>query len=142
VELRDQFRRFRLSTFSPAALADGLVPRSYMRVTLVLELLQQGYLERCDEPQGGVFHHGDDDRAFDAELGLAPPGEVRLALSTLGLALANASASKPVKRVTAERALAQLLERVADVHADQCLAFDVGTLVLFGSYLETDRQEV
>lgn len=142
IELREQFRRLRLDTFSPAALADQLVSGTPKRTTVILGLLQEGYLELCDEPQEGVFHYGSDDKTFDAELGLAPPGEVRLALSTLGLALANATASKPVRRATAERALAELLARVAEVHADENLAYDVGTLVLFGSYLETDREEV
>lgn len=56
-------------------------------------------------------------------------------VSEKGLALASARASKPVTRATAERALAQLMERVVEVNTSDRYVYRVSKLVVFGSYL-------
>lgn len=48
---------------------------------------------------------------------------------------ANASAARPVKRATADKALAQFMERVKQVNHDPCFLYRVVKVVLFGSYL-------
>ena len=52
-----------------------------------------------------------------------------------GNALAMATNARPVKRTTADRALAQFLDRVATVNATGDLAYRVTRVVVFGSYL-------
>lgn len=52
-----------------------------------------------------------------------------------GNSLAMATAARPVTRATAERALAQFLDRVSTVNAEEEFAFRVECVVVFGSYL-------
>lgn len=52
-----------------------------------------------------------------------------------GNALANASAAPPIVRATADRAVADLVARAAQVNASPDYAFLVERLTLFGSYL-------
>ena len=52
-----------------------------------------------------------------------------------GNAVAMATTARPVKRTTADRALAQFLDRVATVNATGALAYRVSRVVVFGSYL-------
>src|SRR5919199_3088857 len=52
-----------------------------------------------------------------------------------GNALAHASTTAPLKRVTAERNLEAFLERVKHVNADCTFAYGVETVILFGSFL-------
>lgn len=52
-----------------------------------------------------------------------------------GNALAMATAARPVRRKTAERALSKLLERVAAVNENNEVAYRVTRVVAFGSYL-------
>ncbi len=52
-----------------------------------------------------------------------------------GNALANASASRPVLRKTAERQLQTLLTRVHEVNDNEELAYRVVKVIVFGSYL-------
>jgi len=52
-----------------------------------------------------------------------------------GNSLAMATAARPVTRATAERALAQFLDRVSAVNAEDEFAFRVERVVVFGSYL-------
>jgi hypothetical protein len=62
-------------------------------------------------------------------------------LTSKGQALANASAAKPIHMRTAERVLAQFLERVRLVNNTQEYAYRVEHVVLFGSML-TDVERV
>jgi hypothetical protein len=55
--------------------------------------------------------------------------------------LALASAARPVRRATAQRALEQFLERVEAVNTDDCFAYRVTRVVVFGSFL-TDRERL
>jgi predicted nucleotidyltransferase/predicted RNA binding protein YcfA (HicA-like mRNA interferase family) len=59
-----------------------------------------------------------------------------------GTTLALASAAKPVRRATAERHLAALLDRVRQINADPDLLYWVTRVVLFGSLLDPDRTAV
>ena len=52
-----------------------------------------------------------------------------------GNSLAMATAARPVTRATAEKALAQFLDRVSTVNAEEEFAFRVVRVVVFGSYL-------
>jgi len=56
-------------------------------------------------------------------------------VTNYGLALANASAAKPIYRKTAERVLEELLERVHIVNATSKYLYRVESVVLFGSML-------
>ncbi len=57
-----------------------------------------------------------------------------------GNSLAMATAARPVKRATADRALAQLLDRVSAVNARDEFAYRVERVVVFGSYLTSARE--
>jgi len=59
-----------------------------------------------------------------------------------GRTLAAASASRPVTRTTAARALAQLLERVAKVNGDPYFLARVNRVVLFGSLLRPEVERL
>jgi hypothetical protein len=58
-----------------------------------------------------------------------------------GNSLANASATKPVGRLKAEKALAEFIERVKQVNQDPYLLYKVVKVVLFSSYI-TDAETV
>ena len=57
-----------------------------------------------------------------------------------GNSLAMATTAQPVKRATADRALAQLLDRVSVVNAREDFAFRVERVVVFGSYLSSAQE--
>ena len=57
-----------------------------------------------------------------------------------GNALANASAARSISRAEASRQLAEFLERVARVNADDSWLHCVGKVVVFGSYLSNQEQ--
>ena len=56
--------------------------------------------------------------------------------STKGSALAMATAGSPLRRETASRLIAGLIERARAVNADDRWAYRVGILVVFGSYAQ------
>jgi len=57
-----------------------------------------------------------------------------------GNAVAMATAARPVTRATAERVLAEFLDRVATVNGSNHLAYRIQRVTVFGSYLsEADR---
>ena len=58
-----------------------------------------------------------------------------------GCALANASAAKPIKRSTAEKKLAEFLERVEEVRRSDEFLFKVSKVWVFGSYL-SDKETI
>jgi predicted nucleotidyltransferase len=52
-----------------------------------------------------------------------------------GTALASATAAKPLRRVTVDRLISELLDRVREVNQDDQWAYRVETVVIFGSAL-------
>lgn len=62
-------------------------------------------------------------------------------LTSEGRRLGLAMASKPIRRLTASRALEQLVARAAQVAADAEYLFQVKSLVVFGSYM-TDKDPI
>jgi predicted nucleotidyltransferase len=63
-------------------------------------------------------------------------------LTQAGVTFSAATAAKPVTRATAERALAQLLDRVKRVDQDPYFLAKVTRLVLFGSMLKPEVQRL
>jgi predicted nucleotidyltransferase len=63
-------------------------------------------------------------------------------VTTKGGALANASAAPPISRKTADRCLREFLARVETVRDSPEFLWKVKRVVLFGSYLTTDKQAV
>ncbi|MFG1795748.1 hypothetical protein [Nocardia sp. NPDC049149] len=59
-----------------------------------------------------------------------------------GMAVVNASAAKSVKRTTAEKALAGLLNRIEEVDVDPHSLWVVNQAVLFGSMLDESRDRI
>ena len=63
--------------------------------------------------------------------------EAAYEVGDLGLAFANATATKPIHRETAERVLKEFMERVVAVNASKEYAFRIRGAVLFGSLLSS-----
>lgn len=63
--------------------------------------------------------------------------EAAFEIAERGLALANATAAKPIYRGTAERVLREFVDRVDAVNASKEYAFVVRSVVLFGSMLSS-----
>jgi predicted nucleotidyltransferase len=59
-------------------------------------------------------------------------------LTQAGMAFSSATAAKPIKRATAERALSELLERVEQVNGNPYFLGKVLRVVLFGSMLKPE----
>jgi hypothetical protein len=120
LEVRDFLRRYRLTDFYIEAAEDDLVlsPRTatiFMNKLKGLEFIEELARDRWDGRR--VF---------------------RLTLKRQ--ALANASAARPLLRKTAERLLAQFLERVQRVNGTEEYVYRVEHVVLFGSMLsDIDR---
>lgn len=62
-------------------------------------------------------------------------GDRRYKRSVAGSTLAQASAAQPLRRITAERTLADLLARVRRINEDDYYLYRVKKVVVFGSYL-------
>lgn len=58
--------------------------------------------------------------------------------TTRGNVLAQASFRRPITRVTAERHLKAVIQRVADYNADPKYLFYIEQIIVFGSYLNPD----
>lgn len=63
--------------------------------------------------------------------------EVAYEVGDQGLAFANATATKPIYRNTAERVLKEFMERVDAMNASEEYAFRISGVVLFGSMLSS-----
>jgi hypothetical protein len=59
-----------------------------------------------------------------------------------GNALAQASFGKPIRRATAERHLAQVVERARVYNADSARLLTVGRITIFGSYLDPNVERL
>lgn len=77
------------------------------------QLVAEGYLERFTDRLGDAY-----------------------GVTIKGSALALASANRPVKRTTADRALAALIERAAGINDHKDLLTWVDKIAVFGSYLD------
>lgn len=77
---------------------------------------------------------------------LAPPVEtqfgIQYELTTAGHALQHASAARPVKRATAQKAFDGVLVRVEEVNADPRTRDRVRAILLFGSFLDESAATV
>lgn len=69
-------------------------------------------------------------------------GRGRWAITQAGQTLSSASAAQPVTRTTAERALADFLNRVSEVNRDPYFLAKVSRVVLFGSMLRPEVQRL
>lgn len=118
LEVREFVRRFRFAEFfaEAAQISLALNPRA---AALFMNKLVDTGIARESSKSGGrrVFQFTDS-----------------------GLALANASAAKPIHRRTADRVLGQFLERVRLANEREEFAYRVEAAVLFGSMLtDVDR---
>jgi predicted nucleotidyltransferase len=86
---------------------------------LLAELGKMGYIEKDELHYGEQYWHN----------------------TISGNSLGGASAAKSYKRQTAEKALAEFMERVQEVNSNHYYLYKVTRVVLFGSYL-TDAPEV
>jgi predicted nucleotidyltransferase len=81
-----------------------------------------------------------------AAAGLAVPapsqGMDRWTTTQFAQAFASATAAKPITRQTANRALAELLERVKKVNSDEWFLAKVTKVVLLGSYLRPEVDQL
>ena len=72
------------------------------------------------------------------------PIEIRkhqfLSVTTAGRTLALASAAKPILRKTADKKIAELLERVATINSSNQYVYAVTKVVVFGSYLSKQER--
>jgi len=60
-------------------------------------------------------------------------------LTTKGVQFLQARASKPIKRSTADRVLAEFLERVVELNANPQYCYRVEIALVFGSYINTNN---
>lgn len=118
LEVRGFLRRYRLKNFYIEAAEDALVLSPRTATIFMNKLKGLGFIEELDKWDGR--------RVFQ--------------LTIKGQALANASAARSIHRKTAERLLAQFLERVRCVNRTHEFAYRVEHVVLFGSMLrDIDR---
>ncbi len=88
-------------------------------LNLLTELERMGYVEKDKFDYGEQYWHN----------------------TVNGNSLGNASAAKPYKRKTAEKALTEFMKRVQEVNSNPYYLYKVTRVILFGSYL-TDTAEV
>lgn len=117
VALRDALRRVQGRPFSADRLTGSIDLTPIPASEFMERLLDHGLVEHLDD-------------------------EPRYGLTVRGNALANARAGRPIKRATADRAVAELLSRVDDAEASDDFAYVVQSVTLFGSYLSTDDETV
>jgi predicted nucleotidyltransferase len=86
---------------------------------LLAELEKRGYIEKEELRNGEQYWHN----------------------TVSGNSLGGASAAKPYKRKTAEKALAEFMKRVQTVNSNPYYLYKLTKVILFGSYL-TDAPEV
>lgn len=104
--------------FDAKFAAEKLGQRETVVKNAMKELIRLGYIRSTDDPRYHPY---------------VP--------TTLGFALANAKLGKGYSRKAADKALAGLLDRIAQVNADEQYAYQVGRTFLFGSIL-TDKDPV
>ncbi len=118
IEVRDFVKRYRFTGFFTEAPEFDLALRPKAAAVFLNKLVDLGFIRGTGMSNGR--------KSFQ--------------LTSNGQALANASAARPIHRRTAERVLAQYLERVHRVNSTQVYAYSVEAVVLFGSMLtDTER---
>jgi predicted nucleotidyltransferase len=116
--VREFVRRYRFTNFFTKAAEAALALSSEAAADFLSKLVDLGFIEKSDEQNGNQLFR----------------------LTSNGQALANASATKPIHRKTAERVLAQFLERVHRVNATSEYLYQVKDVILFGSMLSEAEQ--
>jgi predicted nucleotidyltransferase len=112
LDIRDALRRApRIACYYPEFFANRLLIPQKLAREVVAWLAEHDYLE------------------------LVSKRPKEWSLTTKGYALANAKASQPIRRATAERALKAFMERVQEVNTNEYYLYRVTRVVLFGSYL-------
>ena len=118
LEVRDFVRRHRFTGFAADAAEFDLALKPRTARAFLDKLVDLGFITEKDKSNRR--------RTFE--------------LTSSGQALANASAARPIHHRTAERVLAQFLERVYLVNRTQEFVYSVAAVVLFGSMLtDTER---
>jgi transcriptional regulator with XRE-family HTH domain len=113
LQVREFVRKYRFTNFSTGAAEAALMLSTEAAVDFLNKLSDLGFIGKSREREGKQLFQ----------------------LTNSGQAFANASAAKPIHRKTAERVLAQFLERVHKVNATHEYLFRVKNVVLFGSML-------
>jgi len=113
LQVREFVRKYRFTNFSARAAEAALMLSTEVSANFLSKLVDLGFIGKSRERDGVQLFQ----------------------LTSSGQALANASAAKPIHRKTAERVLAQFLERVHRVNATPEYLFRVKNVVLFGSIL-------
>jgi predicted nucleotidyltransferase len=113
--IRTFLRRCRFCTIAPATAACDLRIGTPEAAMVLQELASLGLIEAAEHPPM------DEGEAYE--------------ITNKGHAFANASATKPVLRSTAESALRQFMERLHRVNASAEYVYRVRSAVLFGSML-------
>lgn len=116
--VREFVRAYRSTNFFTKAAENVLALSSEATADFLSQLGDLGFIEKSDEQNGNQLFR----------------------LTSNGQALANASAAKPIHRKTAERVLAQFLERVHRVNATSEYLYQVKDVILFGSMLTEAEQ--
>ncbi len=117
-EVRDFVKRYRFTGFFAEAAEFYLALSPKAAAVFLNKLVNLGFIRGTGKSNGR--------KSFE--------------VTSSGQALANASAARPIHRRTAERVLAQFLERVRMVNGTQEYAYRVEHVVLFGSMLtDTER---
>jgi len=118
LQVREFVRKYRFTNFSTRAAEAALTLSTEAAANFLRKLADFGYI--------GKSREGDGNRLFQ--------------LTSSGQALANASAARPIYRKTAQRVLAQFLERVHKVNATPEYLFRVKNVILFGSLLSDEER--
>jgi DNA-binding PadR family transcriptional regulator len=114
LEVRDFVRRYRFIKFFAEAAEEALVLSPRTAAVFMNKLVDLGFVETT----------GTSDRRKVFQV------------TNRGQALANASAARPIHRKTAERVLAQFLERVQLVNSTHEYAYRVGARCLIRQHVE------
>jgi predicted nucleotidyltransferase len=141
LKVRGFLKRWRNDAWTPRWIARELAIRQDQAVAVLEELEAHGFLERKSEREWRDGHVAVQGSA--TPLDERDPSESHAWSTTLkGNALAMASAARPVLRKTAERVLAEFLERVKEVRESDTFLYRVKRVIMFGSMLDADRSRV
>lgn len=143
-EIRPIMRQFRDGSFTAGRLAEDLELTDADAAEVVSGLLRDGLIEAIGRGEMSPFrpardpereHHIDVHLFGDVATKEAP---ICLCATTEGLAVANASFARPVKRETAQRNLDAFLDRVTVLNTDPSSMVWVKAAWLFGSFARPD----
>src|ERR1022692_1681954 len=109
------------------AVRDRQLMRETAHASVTLRHVRQ--VPRCsDSSAARVLNRLEEDGLIESVSG-------RLEPSTKGIALAMATAARPLRRTTATRLVADLIERARAVNSDDSWAYRVWMVAVFGSYV-------